>query len=60
MRLINLEIKDSCPVGAFIGCIFGLIVEYLRQQEILLRPKGKNSLEKHLESLDKEYNNYLS
>ena len=31
MFLINIEIKDSCPIGAMMGAIFGLIVEYLRQ-----------------------------
>lgn len=30
MFLIKVEIKDSCPIGAIIGAVFGFIVEYLR------------------------------
>jgi hypothetical protein len=42
------EIKRSEPIGLFLGMLFGMLIEYLRQQEILKRPKGKNALEKKL------------
>jgi len=31
MFFLKIEIKDSLPIGAIIGMIFGFIVEYLRQ-----------------------------
>lgn len=42
------EIKRSEPIGMVLGVFFGVMIEYLRQQEILKRPKGKNALEKKL------------
>ena len=47
---IDLEITESWPIGMAMGMVIGFIVEYIRQQEIQNRPKGKNSLESLLEN----------
>lgn len=38
------EIKKSKPIGFALGFAFGIVLEFLRQQEIENRPIGKNSL----------------
>ena len=45
---VTREIKRSEPIGIALGMIFAMLIEYLRQQELLNRPKGKNALEQSL------------
>lgn len=46
---IAQEMKRTEPIGMAIGLVFAFLIEYLRQQEIEKRPKGRNSLERTLD-----------
>tara|TARA_B110000285_G_scaffold27438_1_gene27052 strand:- start:17 stop:517 length:501 start_codon:yes stop_codon:yes gene_type:complete len=41
---IVVEIKETEPVGVIVGCVFGVLIETIRQMEIKNRPRGKNTL----------------
>jgi len=41
---IVVEIKETEPVGVIVGCVFGVLIEAIRQMEIKNRPRGKNTL----------------
>jgi len=41
---IVVEIKETEPMGVIVGCVFGVLIEAIRQMEIKNRPRGKNTL----------------
>ena len=42
---LGREINKSKPIGCVLGLIFGILLEAVRQYEIINRPTGKNTLE---------------